>query len=173
MLHQFSLLTASLDCTSGKTRNDTFLHSGKQLVYHALQGVSEIDTPDTVAAVDEGIHRVQNDISTMKVREKELREKLATVCAIIPVADLHDSVSNLEEEKASSLGRLSKLQDEGTLCISVEQMNQVEKEWKKWQKHVQTRREIFYELWARCMEVLPNDTTEEHLKVCSLTSSLF
>ncbi|KAL1962789.1 hypothetical protein VTN77DRAFT_9158 [Rasamsonia byssochlamydoides] len=138
--------------------------AGKQLVYHTLQDLSEVDTPETIAAVDEEIQQIQNELSDVKIREKELREKLAVVCAIIPMTELCDSVSKLEEEKAASLDRLSKLQEQGTVCISVEEMTRVEKEWKTWQNHVQTRRRIFHELWARCTEVLPEDTTEEDLK---------
>lgn len=145
--------------------NDIVWYSGKQLVYHALQDLSEVDTPETIAAVDEEIQQMQNDLSTLKAREKELREELATVCAIIPMPELRDSVSKLEEEKASSLNRLSKLQGEQTVCISAEEITRVEKEWKTWQGHVQTRRRIFSELWAKCTEVLPEDTTEEDLKV--------
>jgi 26S proteasome regulatory subunit (ATPase 3-interacting protein) len=154
------------------TLERSLISTGKQLVYHALQDISKADTPDAIATLDDEIRPIQNDLSALKVREKELREELADVSAIIPIAELCESVSKLEEEKASSLDRLSKIQEEGTVCVSVEELTQVDNEWKKWQNHVQTRRRIFYELWARCTEVLPDDTTEEDLKVGSLRASL-
>jgi 26S proteasome regulatory subunit (ATPase 3-interacting protein) len=127
-----------------------------------------VDTAETVSAADEEIQALQDELSGMKNHVKELREHLAVVSAIISMNDLGKQISRLEEEKASSLDRLSKLQGDRTACISAEEMAHVDTDWKTWQHHVQCRERIFRELWAKCTEELPNDTTEEELRVCRL-----
>lgn len=130
------------------------------------------DTADVGSAAEEEIQALQERLSEMKDREKELREQLVTISAIIPMNQLREQVAQLEEEKQLSVERLSKLHGDETACMSIEEMTRIDDDWKTWQRHVQRRKRICHDLWRNCTEVLPDDTTEEELRVCRLSSAL-
>ncbi|KAL2219051.1 Tat binding protein 1-interacting protein-domain-containing protein [Thermoascus aurantiacus ATCC 26904] len=138
--------------------------SGKQIVYHALQDPADDATPEALAAIEDGIKQLQDELAAHKASEKSLRGELAMLCSKVPISELRQEVSRLEAERAETLGRLAKLRndDDGAL-VSAEQRAQVEREWKEWRKHVHVRKKICRDLWERCTEVLPEDTTKEDL----------
>jgi len=142
------------------------LQSGKQIVYHALQDPADDATPEALAAIEDGIKQLQDELAAHKASEKSLRGELAMLCSKVPISELRQEVSRLEAERAETLGRLAKLRndDDGAL-VSAEQRAQVEREWKEWRKHVHVRKKICRDLWERCTEVLPEDTTKEDLWV--------
>lgn len=122
--------------------------------------------PDALHTMDEEIQRLQNELTVYKSREKELRAELLALSAKVPIAELRQDVCVLEKEKESFLMRLSKIQTEVVKPIGMEEKTRVEMSWKKWQRHRNTRKRICRDLWSRCTEVLPEDTTEEYLWVC-------
>jgi 26S proteasome regulatory subunit (ATPase 3-interacting protein) len=132
-----------------------------------------VDTAETETAAEEEIQTLQDKFSTMKCREKELRERLVALSAIISIKQLREQVAQLEKEKQSFLERLSKIQAETTARIGIEETTRIDDDWKTWQHHVQHRKRIFHDLWRNCTEVLPDDTTEEELRVCRLPCAHF
>lgn len=99
-----------------------------------------------------------------------MRGELAVLCAKVPISELRQEVSKLEVERAETLDCLAKLRssdDDNSFPVSAEQRAKVEREWKEWRKHVHVRKKICRDLWERCTEVLPEDTTKEDLWVRS------
>jgi len=137
--------------------------AGKQLVYHVLQDPADDLMPDALHAIDEEIQQLQNDLTACRAREKGLRAELSALSAKVPIAELRQEVSMLEKEKESCLMRFSKIQTEAVKPVGVEEKTHVEMSWNKWQRHYNIRRKICRDLWSRCTEVLPDDTTEEDL----------
>ncbi|KAH8688869.1 hypothetical protein BGW36DRAFT_434157 [Talaromyces proteolyticus] len=135
--------------------------AGKQLVYHALQDVTENTMDVDPAREGETLEDLEEKVSALKTLEKQLREKLVDLNSNIPITSLRDQIASLEREKASLLSAISSLP---TDCVSAEEMDRVQVEWLKWQRQSMSRRKIFRDLWSRCTEVLPQDTTEEELK---------
>lgn len=118
------------------------------------------------------MRELENELSQLKVREKELRQRLADLSAIVPIDELREQVAQLEQERQASAERLAMLQAEGIMLTSMEEIEQVEQEWRLWTRRLQTRIQISRELWARCTEVLPEDTTAEDLKASSMFNCL-
>ncbi|KAL2009245.1 hypothetical protein VTN00DRAFT_7439 [Thermoascus crustaceus] len=140
--------------------------SGKQIVYHALQDPADDATPEALAAIDDEIRQLQDKLAAYKASEKSMRGELAVLCAKVPISELRHEVSKLEVERAETLHRLAKLRsrdDDSSVLVSAEQRIQVEREWTEWRKHVHVRKKICRDLWERCTEVLPEDTTKEDL----------
>ncbi|KAL2003583.1 hypothetical protein VTN02DRAFT_3249 [Thermoascus thermophilus] len=142
--------------------------SGKQIVYHALQDPADDATPEALAAIDDEIRQLQDKLAAYKASEKAMRGELAVLCAKVPISELRQEVSKLEVERAETLDRLAKLRssdndDDNSVPVSAEQRAKVEREWKEWRKHAHVRKKICRDLWERCTEVLPEDTTKEDL----------
>jgi len=110
------------------------------------------------------MRELKDELSQLKAREKELRQRLTELSAIVPINELRKQVALLEQEQQTSARRLEMLQAEGITLTSSEEIEQVEQEWRLWTRRLQTRIQISRELWARCTEVLPEDTTVEDLK---------
>jgi hypothetical protein len=102
------------------------------------------------------------------MREKDFREKLAAINAVIPISVLKDQIANLEEKKVlliSQVSALSAEMQESSNCVCKEDFDRIDLEWRKWHGQVSSRKRIFLEFWARCTEVLPPDMTPADLKV--------
>lgn len=113
---------------------------------------------------------LQDKISTLKSREKCLREKLAALNGIIPIATLREQITNLEEVKTTLVLQISALSADASAAdesnrFRKEDFDWIDQEWGKWRKKVTSRKRIFLEFWAGCTEVLPLDTTQDELKV--------
>lgn len=155
--------------------------SGKQIVYHAIQ---EVEASDDATAAAHGNGQTKEDlqakVSALKSREKELRDKLAALNAIIPITVLREQIASLEEAQRSLTLEISNLSaaaaasDEGTTSrVRKEDLDRIDQEWGKWRHQVISRKRIFLEFWARCTEVLPPDTTEAELKVCQVMIQMY
>ncbi|EED14139.1 TBP interacting domain protein, putative [Talaromyces stipitatus ATCC 10500] len=141
---------------------------GKQIVYHAIQQIESDDATGTDGPdPDQNNKDLEEKISILKIREKDLREKLATLNAVIPISVLKDQISNLEEKKTlliSQISTLSAEMEESNSCVCKEDFDQIDQEWRKWHGQVTSRKRIFLEFWSSCTEVLPPDMTPEDLK---------
>jgi 26S proteasome regulatory subunit, ATPase 3, interacting protein len=92
------------------------------------------------------------------------------------LTELRTIVTHLEGSHRDFQERLSKLQSNAD-GICPQKLDRVEREWKTWQKHCLTRKKIFFDLWSKCTEILPEDMTKEELQVwmlpfCTMTASL-
>ncbi|QGA21393.1 hypothetical protein EYB26_009103 [Talaromyces marneffei] len=142
--------------------------AGKQMVYHAIQQVDANDTTGTKGRdPNQPTKDFEEKISVLKIREKDLREKLATINAVIPIPILKDQIANLEEKKAllgSQVSTLSAEMQKSSDCVCKEDFDRIDLEWRKWHSQVTSRKRIFLEFWVRCTEVLPQDMTPADLK---------
>lgn len=139
------------------------------MVYHAIQQVDANDTTGTKGRdPNQPTKDFEEKISVLKIREKDLREKLATINAVIPIPILKDQIANLEEKKAllsSQVSTLSAEMQKSSDCVCKEDFDRIDLEWRKWHSQVTSRKRIFLEFWVRCTEVLPQDMTPADLKV--------
>lgn len=111
---------------------------------------------------------MRTELSGLKAREKELKAELGSLANIVPLAELRVNVARLEQEHKECQGRLSKLQseaDDTAVSISRQVMDRVERDWKIWQNQFLVRRRIFFDLWSKCTELLPDNLTQEELEV--------
>lgn len=142
--------------------------SGKQTVYHALQDPDDVASPEDVAAMDQEIETIREEIVAAKANQKLLKANLATVNATLSTEDLRGNVIALELEKDEFLARLVPLRSGSVKPVSLEEKTLVDKAWKEWQKNWNVRKKIAMEVWAHATEVLPEGTTKEELWVCSI-----
>lgn len=141
------------------------LHLGKQIVYHALQGPLQDATPETLAALRHKIEQLQGHLSSTRGDEKKARASLAALEAKPRLSALRRDIQRLEEEKEEIQARLGTLHDSDTVQISLEEWSKLEEERRRWQRHAAIRRRICRDLWGRCTEVLPDNTSSLELWV--------
>lgn len=141
------------------------LHLGKQSVYHALQDSSQDITPEILATLSQEIEQLQVQLSSIKGEEKKVRASLAALEAKPRLSVLRQNIQQLEEEKEAIQGRLESLHDRDKDQISLEEWSKREDEWRRWQRHAAIRRRICRDLWGRCTEVLPDNTSALELWV--------
>jgi 26S proteasome regulatory subunit (ATPase 3-interacting protein) len=140
-------------------------HLGKQVVYHALQGSCQEVTSEILAALSHEIEQLQDQLSSIKGDEKKARASLAALEAKPRLAALRQDIQQLEEEKEGIQARLGTLHDSDTVQLSLEEWSKLEDEWRQWQRHAAIRRRICRDLWGRCTEVLPDNTSSQELWV--------
>ncbi|CAG8241975.1 unnamed protein product [Penicillium salamii] len=128
---------------------------GKQTVYHALQDPSETITPEAAAALKLEIDHLESQLSTLKADEKRARAALATLSATPRISELRQDISRLESEQSAIQTRLARHHEDDPITLSPSEREELEAEWKRWQRHVSVRRRICRELWGQCSEVLP------------------
>jgi len=144
---------------------DLWLYLGKQVVYHAVQGSSDEATPEILAALSQEIEQLQGQLSSAKEDEKKARASLAALEAKPRLSALRQDIQRLEEEKEEIQARLGTLRDSDTVQLSLEERSKLEEEWRQWQRHAAIRRRICLDLWARCTELLPENTSSSELWV--------
>ncbi|KAK2757864.1 hypothetical protein FQN54_004270, partial [Arachnomyces sp. PD_36] len=137
--------------------------SGKQTVYHAIQDPADDASAESLAAIDKELEGIKEEIVAGKAREKALKTELTMLNSRVSTADLRQGVSNLEGERERVLIRLSTMRSSTVQPVRAEEKMRVEKEWRVWKRHVNVRKRICKELWERCTEVLPEDTTKADL----------
>lgn len=139
--------------------------TGKQTVYHAIQKASDNAGPEVIAGLSQEIETLQDELSTTKANEKRARAALAAIEAKPRLSTLHEDIRRLQEERDAAQARLGNHSGDDQLQIPPEARAQLERDWKEWQRHAAVRRRICRELWGRCSEVLPEDTTAPELWV--------
>lgn len=135
------------------------------MVYHALQGPSQDATPETLTALRHEIEHLQGQLSSTKGDEKKARASLAALEAKPRLSALRWDIQRLEEEKEEIQARLGTLHDGDTIQVSLEEWSKLEEERRQWQRHAAIRRRICRDLWGRCTEVLPDNTSSLELWV--------
>ncbi|KAL2816832.1 Tat binding protein 1-interacting protein-domain-containing protein [Aspergillus cavernicola] len=137
--------------------------AGKQTVYHAVQEEADETGPDAVAARDEEIEDLQEQLPSLKEKEKRMQAELNSLNAIPLLSELRDEIQKLEAEKKSLSARLAKVHGEGEAHVSPKEKEETRKNWKLWQGHASVRARICRDLWRRCSEKLPENMTQDEL----------
>ncbi|KAJ5555504.1 Chitin synthase activator (Chs3) [Penicillium sp. DV-2018c] len=138
--------------------------SGKQTVYHAIQG-PDTTTPEAAAAFKLEIENLEGQLSALKASEKRARTALAALQEKPRVFDLRNDISRLETEESTIQERLASHHEGDPVRVSPAERNVLEERWKQWQRHVNVRRKICCELWEQCSEVIPEGMTAAELWV--------
>ncbi|OJJ43352.1 hypothetical protein ASPZODRAFT_919782 [Penicilliopsis zonata CBS 506.65] len=137
--------------------------SGKQIVYHALQSPEDDASPEGLADLEGEVKRLQEQTTEFKANEKKVRAELVLLCARPTLSELRQDLTRLEREKVTIVKSLEALRSTESVPVSVEERAEVDKEWKKWQRHASARARICQELWRSCSEVLPENMTRAEL----------
>jgi 26S proteasome regulatory subunit (ATPase 3-interacting protein) len=139
---------------------------GKQTVYHATQEESDETSADAIAAMDEEIQRLQEELPGLKEEEKKVQAELSSLNAVPLLSELRTELEKLESEKESLAASLAKVHGDGEANGSPQETEAVRKDWKLWQVQARVRERICRDLWLKCSETLPEGTTREELWVC-------
>ncbi|QVM06493.1 hypothetical protein D8B26_001201 [Coccidioides posadasii str. Silveira] len=131
--------------------------SGKQIVYHAIQDAIDESTPEGLAGLDEEIQAFKSQVASAKSQNKLLKAELTTLNGRVSTSELRQCLAALEGEKRNLIASLapSKASSVQAKAVTAEEKASLEKEWRKWRKHVTVRKKICHEMWMRCTEVLP------------------
>ncbi|KAL2816329.1 Tat binding protein 1-interacting protein-domain-containing protein [Aspergillus granulosus] len=137
--------------------------AGKQTVYHVTQEESDENNADVVAAMDEEIQSLQEQLPRLKEDEKKLRAELNSLNAVPLLSELRAEIKDLEGEKESLAARLAKVHGDGEVNVSPRETEAARKYWKFWQGQARIRARICRDLWYKCSETLPEGTSREEL----------
>ncbi|CEL06672.1 hypothetical protein ASPCAL09844 [Aspergillus calidoustus] len=137
--------------------------AGKQTVYHATQEESDETSADAIAAMDEEIQRLQEELPGLKEEEKKVQAELSSLNAVPLLSELRTELEKLESEKESLAASLAKVHGDGEANGSPQETEAVRKDWKLWQVQARVRERICRDLWLKCSETLPEGTTREEL----------
>lgn len=140
-------------------------HTGKQSVYHALQDSSDGNAAEVIESLDHDIKKFQDQLTTLRAHEKQTRAELAEFAARPLLSEIRSDIGRFQGEKDRMIAELGKPGEDISETMPAEEQEGIEKEWKYWQRQANVRRRICRELWGRCSEVLPDDMTEDELKV--------
>ncbi|KAJ5110759.1 hypothetical protein N7532_001294 [Penicillium argentinense] len=143
----------------------TWVYTGKQVVYHARQQISDDTSPKGLAAMNREIDTLQDELSTIKTDEKKARAALLALEAKPRLSELQRDIQRLKSEQDDIQARLARIQKTEAIQVSSEERSKLEHEWKTWQRQAVIRRRICRDLWGRCTEVLPENTTAAELWV--------
>jgi 26S proteasome regulatory subunit (ATPase 3-interacting protein) len=100
------------------------------------------------------------------------------------ISELRDDILRLEGERVELQACLDKLNGEDTatatatsgagavdISLSPEERAHLEHEWKTWHRQATLRQRICGDMWDRCSEVLPENTSLAELWVCLYLTS--
>lgn len=142
------------------------------MVYHALQEELNEAGPDFVAAMDEEIQILQEQLPSLKENDKKMQGELNAINTLPFPSELRTEIEKLEKEKGSLAAHLAKMQGDGAAHVSPLDKENVRRDWKLWQNRARIRVQICRDIWRKCSETLPENMTREELWVwCSFIRS--
>ncbi|EGE02549.1 hypothetical protein TEQG_01583 [Trichophyton equinum CBS 127.97] len=115
--------------------------SGKQMVYHAVQEATSETTPEELAAMDDRITSLKEQLESVKVQEKTLKAELAVLNSRVSSTELLSHIGQLESRKDTLNDQLARLCKETATdrIVTEEESNRVQKNWATWKKHASLR----------------------------------
>ncbi|KAL5361864.1 hypothetical protein BJX96DRAFT_152951 [Aspergillus floccosus] len=122
-----------------------------------------------MTALQNELQRLQEELTTLKENEKQVREELAALNATPLLFELRRDIDQLEQERKTMLIQLEQFHGgDEPKRVSADERAEIERQWRYWQRQAHVRSRICCDLWLRCSEVLPDDMTAEELWVCCL-----
>lgn len=115
--------------------------------------------------MDEKIEQLQAQLTTLKTKEKKARTELAMLSAKPLLCELRHDVSQLEQETQVISSRLKEIQESDSTQVSPEEKAELGKEWRRWNKTASVRKRICRDLWSKCLDVVPDNVSQEELWV--------
>ncbi|KAJ5633004.1 hypothetical protein N7490_009343 [Penicillium lividum] len=122
-------------------------------------------TPEDIATRKRDIGKLQDELATIKAKEKKTRAALSTFEGKPRLSDIRQDIQRLEEERSAVQARLTSHHDDDAVNLPPDEREKLEQEWKQWQRYAIARRRICRELWGKCTEVLPEKMTSQELWV--------
>jgi 26S proteasome regulatory subunit (ATPase 3-interacting protein) len=119
--------------------------------------------------MDEKIKHLEEQLRTLKTKEKKARTELATLSTKPLLCELRHDVGQLEQETQAVTSRLKKIQKRDSIQVSPEERAKLGQEWRRWNKIASVRKRICRDLWSRCLEVVPDNVSREELWVSTPT----
>ncbi|KAL4815988.1 hypothetical protein BDW67DRAFT_185131 [Aspergillus spinulosporus] len=118
---------------------------------------------DAIAAMDEEIESLQEQLSSLRENEKRVQGELNSLNALPLLSELRTEIKELEKEKESLAACLIKVCGDVSVEVSPQEKEKVRKDWKIWQNRQSVRARICRDLWRKCSETLPEGVTREEL----------
>ncbi|KAL4907618.1 hypothetical protein BDW74DRAFT_147855 [Aspergillus multicolor] len=115
--------------------------------------------------MDEEIESLQEKLPSLKENEKKIQGELNSLNAIPLLSELRLEIEKLEDEKKSLAAHLAKVHGDNSVEMSLQEKDNVRKDWKMWQNQRRARARICCDLWRKCSETLPEGLTGEELWV--------
>ncbi|KAK2839304.1 hypothetical protein FQN49_006274 [Arthroderma sp. PD_2] len=133
--------------------------SGKQMVYHAIQDAANEATAEDLAAMDEKIISLKEQVEAAKGQEKVLKTELAVLGSRVSSTELLAQISQSEVRMNTLSDHLARLSKETATSriVTEEESSRVNRDWVAWKRHACLRRQACRETWLKCTEVLPED----------------
>ncbi|EFR02640.1 hypothetical protein MGYG_05637 [Nannizzia gypsea CBS 118893] len=133
--------------------------SGKQMVYHAVQETANEATAEELAAMDDRITSLREQLESAKRQEKALKSELAVLNSRVSSTELLSQIGQLELRMGTLNDQLSRLCKETATgrIVTEEESNWVQKNWATWKRHASLRKLACREMWLKCTEVLPDN----------------
>ncbi|KAJ5692095.1 TBPIP-domain-containing protein [Penicillium macrosclerotiorum] len=137
--------------------------AGRQIVYHSLQDPVALADAGDIETLNQEIEECQNQLSITKAGEKKIRAALVALQTKPRLCDLRQEIQRLDEERVALQGHLNAFSDNENVLMAPEDRENLERQWKHWQRQAIVRRRLCRELWRQCSEVLPENTTSQEL----------
>ncbi|KAL4751180.1 hypothetical protein BDW72DRAFT_193160 [Aspergillus terricola var. indicus] len=118
---------------------------------------------DAIAAMNEEIESLQEQLSSLKENEKRVQGELNSLNAMPLLSELRAEIRELEKEKESLAARLIKVCGDASAEVSPQEKGKVRKDWKIWRNQESVRAKICRDLWRKCSETLPEGVTRGEL----------
>ena len=133
-----------------------------RVVYHALQH-SQDDT--TIAHLDKEVADLRESVAALRMDQRALSSRLASVSCPLPTRELQPMVESLEGERTMLRDRLTWLSVEDFTSLLPEQRADVNRQWSIWSRKAAARKAMALELWRIVTELLPEGRSRDTLWV--------
>lgn len=107
--------------------------------------------------MEDEIKRIREATAALKNDEKELRLQLRDGASRVPLPELQSSVTALSEQKENITTRLTELQSGSVQPVSLQEREEVDREWRKFQMAANARKRIRLDLWQHLESGMEKD----------------
>ncbi|KAI9791472.1 MAG: hypothetical protein M1816_003816 [Peltula sp. TS41687] len=135
--------------------------SGKQLVYHAVQDAKDAASPEELAAMNEEVETIREQISGSKTEHKTLMTALNALQSTLTTDDLQKAVGEAEFAREELQARIAPLRSGSVNAVSVEEKEKVEMARKTCQRDANVRKRIFRDFWDLLCDNLPESVNKD------------
>jgi 26S proteasome regulatory subunit (ATPase 3-interacting protein) len=108
---------------------------------------------------------LREESTTLNATLKSLRTTYNALASTLSTADLRESVTNMEFEKAEILKRLASLRSGKIQPVSKEEKGKIDKDLKMWEKIAAARKCIAEEMWKQASDTVSGKAEIAALKV--------
>jgi 26S proteasome regulatory subunit (ATPase 3-interacting protein) len=118
--------------------------------------------------MDSRTHELREEIGALNDTLKALRATYTKINSTPSTADLRESVTAMESERAQILERLALLRSGNVQPVSKEEKENIDREFKTWERTVVNRSRIVKELWETLSETCAGPTEAAAMRVSEI-----